>query len=87
MKSINKFNKKGQKHGKWHLYHEIENISKSKLLASGYYVKGSPNGQWLYYNWDGKIATIGSYDKGNNVGLWNKFNKDETMESQTIYIT
>lgn len=83
MKSINKFNKKGQRHGKWHHYYN----DGGKLYSSGYYTKDDQQGKWLFYYPSGKMSVSGSFNKGNPIGLWEVFHDTGMINRQEIYLT
>jgi len=53
------------KHGYWKTYYS-ENFN---IKSEGEYFKGHENGQWIYYNKDGKAIEVREYNMGTKISL------------------
>ena len=78
--NITNFNKQGQRHGYWELYHITGN-----LAEKGTYVNGKREGFWMFQFETNPICYKGEFKDGNAFGLWLKYDGYEVVEE--IYCT
>lgn len=68
------------------LHGEFQAFYPNKQLARrGYFYKGLKNGEWLYWNQEGRMILIEHWKSGIKVGLEKKFADDGSLLSQTKY--
>ncbi len=56
------------------------------IKAKGQYLNGLLNEKWIFYRETGQLWQIGHFNMGKKNGLWIRFNKENIVEYEEIFI-
>jgi antitoxin component YwqK of YwqJK toxin-antitoxin module len=80
-KSINQYNKDGEKNGPWVEYYP----NGKDIFFKGGYKNGKKDGKWVFYYMNGNIENEGSFKNDLKDGVWAQYYRDGNLIRKELY--
>jgi len=80
-KSINQYNKDGEKNGPWVEYYP----NGKDIFFKGGYKNGKKDGKWVFYYMNGNIENEGSFKNDLKDGVWVQYYRDGNLIRKELY--
>lgn len=63
----------------------IDTLDNDKIIHKAFYVDGKPQGLATTFFSNGQVKSIGNYENGIKIGIWNYYFENGNIESEIIY--
>jgi len=80
-KSINQYNKDGEKNGPWVEYYP----NGKDIFFKGGYKNGKKDGKWVFYYMNGNVENEGSFKNDLKDGVWAQYYRDGNLIRKELY--